>query len=142
MLLLLGTEEDIALLRRAYAAWNRGDVADVLEAMSPDIEIHPVLGDVVAADSFYGHQGVRRWYATIYSSLDDFRADVEDVLEAGTNRYLVRLRFSGRGKTSGAVVSLEAAHLLVVQDGLATKLTGYSSWEEGLQAAHRAESEP
>jgi ketosteroid isomerase-like protein len=136
----LSVADDIELIERAYAAWNRGDVDAVVHAMSESVEVHPVLGDVVAADSFHGHDGVRRWYETIQGSLDDFRADLEDVVETGDGRYLVRLRFSGRGRASGAEVSLEAAHLITMCNGLVTRLTGYPTWDEGVQAARIAQS--
>jgi ketosteroid isomerase-like protein len=126
--------EDIDRVRRSYSAWNRGDVEQLLEAMSEDVEIVPVLGDAVSADRFRGHDGVRHWYETVHSSLDDFRADMEDVIELGNGRYLVRLRFSGRGRASGAAVTLEAAHVLTMRAGLLIRLVGYQSWQEGLEA--------
>jgi ketosteroid isomerase-like protein len=109
--------------------------------MNEDIEVHPLLGDFVAADSFHGHAGVRHWYHTVVATLDDFRADIEKVIEAGPGRYLVELHFSGRGKSSGAPVTSEAAHLITVRDGLATELTGFSTWSDGLHAAGIATSD-
>ena len=125
----------IELIRSAYAAWNRGDEDGLLETMSEDIEVRPVLGDVVAADSFHGHAGVRYWHGTVTNALDDFQADVEEIVDAGAGRYVVRVRFSGKGKVSGAPVSLEAAHLIRMHDGLAGELTGFPTWSEGLRAA-------
>ena len=137
----MSAADDIELIRSTYAAWNRGDVEGVLGAMREDVEIHPVLGDVVAADTFRGHAGVRRWYDTVTSTLEGFRVDVERVIEASTGRYLVEVRFSGRGKSSGAPVTLEAAHLITMRSGLAAQLTGYPGWSEGLRAAGIATSD-
>ena len=52
--------EDMDAIRSAYSAWNRGDVNGLLEAMSDEVEVVRVLGDVVSADRFRGHEGVRR----------------------------------------------------------------------------------
>jgi ketosteroid isomerase-like protein len=132
--------EDIDAIRSAYAAWNRGDVNGLLEAMGDEVEVVPVLGDVVSADRFCGHEGVRHWYETVHSTLENFRAEVEDVIEIGGGRYLVKLRFSGHGKASGAPVALDAAHILTVQGGKAVRLVGYLSWEEAAAAAGITES--
>jgi ketosteroid isomerase-like protein len=129
------------LIRRTYAAWNRGDVEELLGAMNDDVEIRPVLGDLVPADTFRGHAGVRQWYETVTSTLEGFRVDIEQVIEASTGRYLIEVRFSGRGKSSGAPVTLEAAHLITVRSGLATELTGYPGWCDGLRAAGIANGE-
>jgi ketosteroid isomerase-like protein len=129
------------LIRRTYAAWNRGDVEELLGAMNDDVEIRPVLGDLVPADTFRGHAGVRQWYETVTSTLEGFRVDIEQVIEASTGRYLIEVRFSGRGKSSGAPVTLEAAHLITMRSGLATELTGYPGWSDGLRAAGIANGE-
>jgi ketosteroid isomerase-like protein len=133
--------DDIDLIRAAYSAWTRGDVDAVVAAMTDDVEVIPVLGDVVSADRFRGHQGVRRWYETIRSTLEDFRVDVEDVSELGDGRYLAKLHFSGHGKASGAPVALDAAHILTLERGKAVRLVGYQSWEEAAAAAEKTDAD-
>jgi ketosteroid isomerase-like protein len=127
-------EEDIALIRRGYASWNSGDLDDLLEICSDDIEVHPVLGDVVSADTFTGKDGVRRWRQSILNSLAELRVDLLDIVEGDRGRYLALLRFDGRGMASGARVTLDAAHLLTVRDGLLVSLVGYESWDAGGEA--------
>jgi ketosteroid isomerase-like protein len=111
----------------------------VLELMTDDVEVVPVLGDVVSADRFRGHAGVAHWYETVTSTLEDFRADIEDVVEVGDQRYLVKLRFSGHGRASGAPVTLNAAHLMTLDAGRVVRLVGYQTWEEAEAAAGDAD---
>jgi uncharacterized protein len=125
---------DIERIRRGYAAWNTGDLGGVTEFMSEDVVIRPVLGDVVAADVFRGRDGVRRWYETIHATLEDFRAQIEDVREVGEGRYLVLLRFTGRGAASGADVTLVGAHVVTLEDGILTAIDGYQDRTEALRA--------
>ena len=127
--------DDIVSIRAGYAAWNRGELSRLLELMTDDVEIVPVLGDVVSADRFRGHAGVTHWYETVNSTLEDFRADIEDVVEVGGQRYLVKLRFSGHGRASGAPVALNAAHLMTLDAGKVVRLVGYQTWEEAEEAA-------
>ena len=136
----MSAAEDMELLRRGYGAWNTGDVDRVVELMDPDVVLFPVLGDVVAADSFHGRDGVRQWYQSIHDALDDFRAELREIVDAGAGRYVALLRASGRGKASGAEVSLDMAHVVTVRDRLLTRLEGYQSWEEALRAAGIRES--
>jgi ketosteroid isomerase-like protein len=126
--------DDIERIRRGYAAWNSGDPEAALEFIHEDVEIRPVLGDVVAADVFHGHDGFRRWYGTVHASFDDFRAEVEDVRDAGDGRYLILLHFQGRGTASGADVTLEGAHVMTLVDGLATRIDGYQDRGDALTA--------
>jgi ketosteroid isomerase-like protein len=128
-------EEDIERIRRGYAAWNRGDVEAALRDIREDVEIRPVLGDVVGADVFRGHDGFRHWYETIHASLEDFRAEIEDIRVVGEGRYLVLLRFEGRGVASGAHVVLEGAHVMTLVDGTVTAMDGYQDRAEALRAA-------
>jgi ketosteroid isomerase-like protein len=127
--------EDIELIRRSYAAWNRGDIEAIVEIVTDDVEIRPVLGDQVAANEFRGPDGMRRWSETINSAMDDFHVDVEEVIDVGGDRYLALLHFSGRGKASGAPVALDASHLHTVRNGRLVQLLGYQSWDEGRAAA-------
>jgi ketosteroid isomerase-like protein len=59
--------DDIELIRRGYTAWNEGDLDGLLEVLSEDIEVQPVLGDQVSADTFTGHDGIRHWRESISS---------------------------------------------------------------------------
>jgi ketosteroid isomerase-like protein len=124
-------DDDIELIRRGYASWNSGDLHELLEICSDDIEVHPVLGDVVSADTFTGKDGVRRWRDSILDSLAELRVELLDIVVGEAGRYLALLRFDGRGKASGARVSLDAAHLLTIRDGLLVSLVGYESWDAG-----------
>jgi hypothetical protein len=48
---------------------------------------------------------------------------------------LVKLRFSGHGRASGAPVTLNAAHLMTLDAGRVVRLVGYQTWEEAEAAA-------
>jgi ketosteroid isomerase-like protein len=61
------------LLRRGYDAWNRGDIPSLLSLMAEDVEVHPILGAVVAADAHRGHEGVVRRRADIFESDEALR---------------------------------------------------------------------
>ncbi|HEY7630307.1 MAG TPA: nuclear transport factor 2 family protein [Thermoleophilaceae bacterium] len=127
---------DIQRIKLAYAGWNGGDIDAVLAFIAEDVVIRPVLGDAVSGDTFQGHDGVRHWFATIRNTLEDFRSEIEDVIDAGGRRYVVFARFSGRGAASGAEVTRDAGHFVTLgDDGLITAFEGYESREGALRAA-------
>ena len=126
--------EDIERIRRGYAAWNTGDVEAALAFIREDVEIRPVLGDVVSADVFRGHDGFRHWYRTVHASFEDFRAEIEDVRDAGDGRYLILLRFQGTGRASGADVALVGAHVMTLVNGVVIAIDGYQDRAEALGA--------
>ena len=64
-----------------------------------------------------------------------FRAEVEGIVPAGNDRYVVLLRFIARGRSSGIEIELRGAHLHTLRDGLVVRLRGYSNQEEALRAA-------
>jgi hypothetical protein len=76
--------------------------------MSEGVEVRRVLGDVVAADSFRGHDGVRRWYETIQSSLN--------ALAGGHQRIVEDADDNGAGEEAGHAHRLLADVADVVRD--------------------------
>ena len=92
---------DLQLIAAALV-WTYATLDDLAEICSEDIEIHPVLGDVVSADTFTGKDGIRRWRQSIFDSLGDLHVELVDVVAGGNGRYLALVRFSGHGKASGA----------------------------------------
>jgi ketosteroid isomerase-like protein len=125
----------IELVDHGYSAWNRREVDGVLAVMHPDVEIRPVLGAVPHADVYRGHEGAARWHGDVFDSWAEFRAEVEEIVHAGGERYVVLLRFIARGRASGIEIELRGAHLHTMRDGLVAKLRGYSDQEEALRAA-------
>jgi hypothetical protein len=56
------------------------------------------------------------------------------VREVGEGRYIVLLRFTGRGTASGADVTLVGAHVVTVEDGILRTIDGYQDRAEALNA--------
>jgi hypothetical protein len=79
--------------------------------MHPEVEIRPILGAVPDADIYRGHEGAARWHADVFESWAEFRAEVEGIVDAGDERYVVLLRFIARRRSSGIKMQLRGAHL-------------------------------
>jgi ketosteroid isomerase-like protein len=60
--------------------------------------------------------------------------EVERIDPAGDDRVVALFRFHGRGR-DGVDVKLEYAQLFTFAGGMATRVVGFASWQEALEAA-------
>jgi ketosteroid isomerase-like protein len=104
---------EVELVRGAYDAWNRGDLEDLCDRYSEAAEARPFLGDMLGANVFRGHAGIRRWYAEANDPWDRLIAEPEEIIEAGA-RIVVRVHATGVGQDSGATVDARFYHVITV----------------------------
>ena len=76
------SQERIDLLLRAYQALNRGDIDAVAEQLPSEFEF--VLPPMLPEHEIYrGPDGLRRAWQTWSGTLDNFRIEVEEAIDAG-----------------------------------------------------------
>ena len=73
------TSEDIARVRAGYDAFNRRDLDGILALLADDIEYRMPLDPLGMHPVFRGHDGVARFYRTIWDGFDEFHIDVDSV---------------------------------------------------------------
>jgi ketosteroid isomerase-like protein len=84
------SEEDISTMRNAYEAFNRGDIAAVLEALDPQIEWREPGGGRAPQGTYQCAQSVASdVFATVPENFEVFEAQLERFIDAG--EYLVVL---------------------------------------------------
>jgi ketosteroid isomerase-like protein len=125
--------EEVGLARMAYAAFNRGDVEGALQRMDPEIEWR--MSDLFSrgARVFHGHDGVREVLALFNESLDDFRAEPLEVLDAG-EAVVAPVTVSGRLRGSGEPVSYELVQVWTMRGQRAIRLDVYRDLDEAWAA--------
>jgi ketosteroid isomerase-like protein len=115
--------ENIELIRKGYAAWNRGDIEAAVELASVDFEwVAPA--DLVGARGGRGRDDFGRYLRSFLEVWDDFRCEPEQFWSAGET-VLVLVRETGRGKLSGARVYHHLVHVWSFRDGLAVRMEGH-----------------
>jgi len=125
--------EEVELTRRAYAAFNRGDLDGALQHLDPEIEWRMSPTFARSARVFHGHNGVREVYALFHESLDEFRADPSEVIDAG-EAVVAPVTISGRLRGSGEAVSYELVQVWSVRDRRAYQLDVYQDLDEAWSA--------
>jgi uncharacterized protein len=125
---------NIAALHRVLEAFNSGDIERILEAADPDFEavVPPELS--AEPDSYHGHEGVRRYFATFADAMEDVRFELGRVWDAG-DLLVVTMRMTVRGKQTGIPVEQRFAQTWGIRDGRALSVHTFPSLAQAFEAA-------
>jgi ketosteroid isomerase-like protein len=107
--------------RNAYEAFGRGDIAAVMSAMAPDIELN-VPQVLPQGGKARGHQEVGRFFERLAATWQDFGIDVEALVESG-DRVLAIGR--AHGKFGGVETGYGFVHSWTVRDGALARFDEY-----------------
>ena len=121
---------------RAGAAANRRDFDVLLLGFDPRLEYHP-RGDwmeVLDIDAvFHGHAGYREVWRLMTEAFDDFRLELEEVIDLG-DHLLAPTIGVGHGSRSGVPVSVPLFQLFRFRGGLVVWQTDFADRESALEA--------
>src|ERR1700737_1386864 len=123
---------NVDLVRSIFASWEHGDSGPSVESAPPDIEF--VITDGPSPGRWAG-PAVTTGYREVLTAWEDFCFHAEEYRELDSERVLVLVRFSGRGKTSGLEVGhmrAEGATLFSVRGGKVNRIDHYWNRERGL----------
>jgi ketosteroid isomerase-like protein len=125
------SERNVELNRRCIEAFNARDVEAWIACFDPSIEFHSVWAAVGGA-VYHGHDGLRGSFQDFEDTWgNEVRVEPEAYFDLGEHTlgfYMLR----GRGRHSGADVSMPMAHVIRWRDGLAVHAKSYISQEDAL----------
>ena len=132
------SQENVELVRKAYEAWNRGDLQWQLDHMTPDHEVRTaqVFPDTDAV--YRGRAGFSQFWKTFREPWESLAVEIERIEAIGEDRVLALYRLLGRGR-DGVEVTLPSANLITIEKGLATRTTAFLDWQKALEAAGLSE---
>jgi ketosteroid isomerase-like protein len=131
------SRENVEIVRRMYDAWMAGDYEMVFSTYASDIRLNPdpEAWWVGVDEDYLGHDGVRRYMRAVYEAFEDYRPEIEQIIDAGEGRVLTLAVEHGRGRGSGAEVqAMNTAHLWTLRDGKAVRLDLFMDRERALEA--------
>ena len=131
------SQENVETLRRAYEAYNRGDLDVAVADISPDSEYVPIGAVPGFRDALPGPEGYKRILAWLRDAFDDAHVDAE-LTDAG-DQVLASLTVRGRGKQSGLETTREFWQVWTFRDGKAVHGRGFMDREEARKAAGLSE---
>jgi uncharacterized protein len=127
-------QENVEILRRGFEAFNAGDLDRMVsEFVAPDVEYCTSREDPDAA-THRGRQAYRRYVEQWMESFDGLRADVDEYIDAGDDRVFTWIRWTGRGRKSGADADWHLAIIYTMREGQIVQGEEYFDRAEALEA--------
>jgi ketosteroid isomerase-like protein len=130
------SQENVELVTRWYAP--AGSKSELLAAMPRTMAFcHPEVEWSAPEDgsTFRGREGVRRRLEQWLESFEDYRYDVERIIDCGGDEVLVVATEVGRGAMSGAEVRSTNYELITVRGGLIVRIREFYDELPALEAA-------
>ena len=124
------------LVRRAVGAINDRDLGALLAVMDEDVEAVPLLAGVEGR--YHGHDGIRRWLASLLDTFPDFSIEVLQVREIGEVTVAV-LGTRGRGAGSETPIDATTWQVSRFRHDKCIQWRVYSSESEAFEAEGLAE---
>ncbi len=122
------SDQNVEVVRRLFELYGSGGMEAALEVMDEQIVIVIPPDMSAEPDSYYGHEGARRYFAGFEGMIEDVRYEALEVIPEGEH-VLVRARLGGRGASSGLEVDLESVVVHTVEGGKVTRIQPYTDLE-------------
>jgi ketosteroid isomerase-like protein len=126
------SQENVEIVRRWVAAFNRGDPKGVLELCNPEVEWWDREDDP-GASVRRGYDENRKALAELDEALAELRIEPEEFIGAGEH-VVVPIRLLGRGRASGVPFEEQEVHVFRLRDGKISEGREYREKDEALKA--------
>ena len=128
------SQQNVQAIRRLYEAFNSGDLDTFERGLSPDILWNEAENSLyAAANPCRSFSAIRDTvFAPIARDFDNFRCDLEKLLDAGD--FVVGTgRYRGRNNTTGKNLSAQFCHVMHVNQQ--AKLEAFQEYADTLHEA-------
>ena len=126
------SQENVEIVRTAFAAWNRGDLDAWLETFHPEAEWHASGAFLGLETAYYGRDGLRSFWQQFRAGWEEIFLDVEEFIDRG-EQVIVLFRFRATGR-DGIQVQRPQAICDTVQDGRVVRAENFTGWDQALEA--------
>ena len=129
------SQENVGIARKAFAAFERGDVTAFVDLMADDIVTHRIDPDDAV---YYGKEGFFQATAEWTEDFDDWTVTAEEFVE-GNDGVVVRVRQTARGRVSGVPVESLMWFDLRMHEGRIARVTFHTDRARAFEAAGLSE---
>jgi ketosteroid isomerase-like protein len=127
-------QENVAILRQVFKAFNSEDIDRILSVMHPDLVIEIPAEVSAEPDTYRGPDGIRRYFDSFREAMDEIRFEPERLWEAGDS-VVVALRVTAKGKQTAIAVEQRTTGVWTIRDGRVLAVRVYPSQAQALAAA-------
>ena len=133
-------EQNVAVVRRVVAAFQRGDLDEIFGLAHPDFEVF-LPPNLANAGRYVGQQGFTAWLNQWLEAWEGFTVELSEVEPVGEHHVVANMHQSARGKGSGVAVEMEIGYVWDVRDGRLAAMHLYTSRDEAMGVAEKREPE-
>jgi ketosteroid isomerase-like protein len=128
------SREKVEVMRRIFGDWGRGDLDAMLKVMDPEVELTPVIAQLVeGGDAAYrGIPGARRFWED-WRIAWNFQFGDLDLREVGDDVLMIT-RASVTSQASGLDLDTPMAAVFKLRSGRLIRMTSYLDPAEALEA--------
>jgi ketosteroid isomerase-like protein len=123
------SQENVEKVSRAFEAYVRGDLDEVLAGLDADVVYKPAQEAPV-----HGRDAVRASWERWEADWDEVEMTSEEIIDAG-DHVIQAILFRGRGRGSGIEVEGRFFQVYTVRDGTIVRWEEFSERSEALAAA-------
>jgi len=128
------SKQNVEAVRRVFEAVQSSDMERVIELVDPEVEwVFSRATTWPGPQVYRGHDEVRGFVAEWVGGWDDYRFEVEELIDAGS-RVVAVVRDEGRSKTAGIRVDRRHGEVWSVRDGMITRVELYDTRTEAIEA--------
>src|SRR3954470_24942282 len=134
------SQENVEIARRWYEVAT--SKADLLAAMPRTMSFcHPDVEWSAPEDgtTYRGREGVRQRLEEWLESFDEYRYELQRIIDCGGDEVLVEATEVGRGAMSGAEIDSTNFELLTFREGVIVRIREYYAEANALKAAGLSE---
>jgi ketosteroid isomerase-like protein len=132
------SEENVEIVRRAYAALAEQGVEALLAFIDPEFEVTTPPSLASEPDTYRGHDGVRRYFDSFSEVMEGVYFEGREFTAVG-DKVLVDTILHARGRTTGIAGVQHAFLVWTVREGMAIRADAFAEHGQALEAAGLSE---
>jgi ketosteroid isomerase-like protein len=126
-------DQRIAILRAAYAAFNRGDIAAAVQSLDPNIDwTEPT--EFPGGGTYHGREGAKQYLTNSRASVAEVISEPEQFIPAG-DRIVVFVHARVRPKNSSIWQEVRLADVYLFRDLTPIQMRAFANRQSALQWA-------
>jgi ketosteroid isomerase-like protein len=125
-------KENVEIVRAAYEAYERGDLAGMLKDADPDQVIYRPDPD---GRTYRGPEGFLQAFIDWPEGFDEFRASAGEFIDANDAQVIIRVHQHAVGSQSGVPIEADFWFVHTIKGRRIVRLDMYSRKAQALEAA-------
>ena len=128
------SQQNVEIVRSAYAALAERGVEAVLAVTDPQFEATTPPSLASEPDTYRGHEGVRRYFGSFGDAMEGVYFEGQEFTSVG-DKVLVDTKLHARGRTTGIETEQRAFLVWTLREGMVTRVDTFAEQGQALEAA-------